>query len=711
MPKSPLKLLLLLLLIGSVVAFFELGGDQYTSLSYLQSQKQAFYAYYQAHPAITLALFAAVYIVSVTFSLPAVAPFLTLLAGMLFGLVTGTLIVSFSSTVGATGAFLVSRFIFRESVKKRFRRSLEKIDRGIKREGAFYLFALRLVPLFPFFAINMVMGLTAMRTLTYMLTSWVGMIPGTIAYVYAGTQLGKVESPADILSFNLLLAFSLLGILPLILKRLLDAIKRRKALGGYRKPKKFDYNLIVIGAGSAGLVSAYMGTTLKAKVALIEKHTMGGDCLNTGCVPSKALIHAARTMHCIRQGGNIGINAEAKANFKAVMRRVHHVIARIAPHDSVERYEKLGVECIAGEAAITDPWRIEVQGKTLTARRIIIATGATPTVPEIPGLKDATYFTSNTLWGLQELPEKLVILGGGPIGCELAQAFQRLGSDVTLIERGERLIKKDEPEAGALLQEHFTREGIEILLEHQAVRIAENTVICTHKGQEISVPYTHLLLALGRTPNVQGLGLETIRGMRLSRHGIPEINPQTLQTSIPTIYVAGDVAGSYQFTHTAAHHAVTAALNGLFGSIKTFHMDTRAIPWCTFTDPEIAHVGLTETDASDRGMDYEITTYTIDDLDRAIADDTAYGFVKIITEKGKDTILGVTIAGADAGNLITEFTLAMQHGLGLNKILNTIHIYPTMSEASKYTAGQWKRAHTPQKAMQWLEKFQTWMRG
>jgi len=482
----------------------------------------------------------------------------------------------------------------------------------------------------------------------------------------------------------------------------------------YKKPKIFDCNLIVLGAGSAGLVTAYIASAVKAKVTLIEKNRMGGDCLYTGCVPSKALIRSAKFLAHARRAREFGFkSADVEFDFADVMERVQRVIKTIEPHDSIERYSKLGVECITGEAKITSPWTVEVNGKTLTTRNIVIAAGAHPFVPPIPGIEDATYYTSDTIWELRKLPKRLIVLGGGPIGCELAQCFARFGSHVSQVEMLPRLLFREDTEISELVMQRFKKEGISVLTNHRAkeflIENGEKVLICEHEGNDIRIAFDELLVAVGRTANVSGYGLEDLN-IPITRTKTIETN-EFLQTSYPNIFACGDVAGPFQFTHTAAHQAWYAAVNSLFGDFKKFKVDYSVIPWATFTDPEVARVGLNEIDAKEKNIPYEITTYDIDDLDRAIADEEAHGLIKVLTIPGKDKILGVTIVGEHAGDLIAEYVSAMKNKIGLNKILGTIHIYPTLAEANKYVAGNWKKAHAPQRLLQWLEKFHTWRRN
>jgi pyruvate/2-oxoglutarate dehydrogenase complex dihydrolipoamide dehydrogenase (E3) component/uncharacterized membrane protein YdjX (TVP38/TMEM64 family) len=706
------KLALIAAIAAFVAAFFVFDLREYFSLDYFRSQQAAIDAHYRAQPLQTAAIYFLIYVVVTGLSLPGAAV-MTLVGGAIFGLLWGTVIVSFASTIGATLAFLASRFLLRDWVQAKFGDKLKPVNDGVARDGAFYLFALRLVPAFPFVAINLVMALTPMRTWTYLWVSQLGMLAGTIAYVYAGTQLGEFR-----LSVGLLLAFTILGLFPLIAKKLLDAIKARRVYARWTRPAKFDRNLVVIGAGSAGLVSAYIAAAVKAKVTLIEKHRMGGDCLNTGCVPSKALIRTARLLDQIRRSKQYGIRmATADFDFADAMKRVQRVVKAIEPHDSVERYTKLGVECLQGEAKLTSPWTVEVKTptgtQTLTTRAVVIAAGARPFVPPIPGIEHTGYLTSDTIWDLREQPKRLVVLGGGPIGCELAQCFARLGSQVTQVEMLPRILIREDPEVSEMVAARFRSEGISVLTGHKATAFrSENggqVLVAEHGGREVCVPFDQLLVAVGRVANTEGYGLEEL-GIPLTKARTVETD-EFLRTIYPNITACGDVAGPYQFTHTASHQAWYAAVNALFGGLKKFRADYSVIPWATFTDPEVARVGLNETEAKDKKIPYETTIYDIGDLDRAIADSAAHGMVKVLTVAGEDKLLGATIVGEHAAELIVEYIAAMRHSFGLNKILGTIHIYPTFAEANKYAAGTWKRAHAPAGFLRWIERYHAWRRG
>jgi pyruvate/2-oxoglutarate dehydrogenase complex dihydrolipoamide dehydrogenase (E3) component/uncharacterized membrane protein YdjX (TVP38/TMEM64 family) len=707
---SRARLAVAIVLVAAVAAFFIGGGHRYFSFEQVKAQQAAFQAWYAAHPWRTLLGFFVLYVAVTGLSLPGAA-LLTLAAGAIFGLLWGSVVVSFASSAGATLALLASRFVLRDWVQARFARQLQGINRGMEKEGAFYLFTLRLIPAVPFFVINLAMGLTPIRAWTFYWVSQLGMLAGTLVYVNAGTQLGRLESPQGILSWPLVGAFVLLGIFPLAAKRLLEAYRARRVYARWRRPSRFDRNLIVIGAGSAGLVSAYIAAAVRAKVTLVEKHRMGGDCLYTGCVPSKALIRSARLLHEMRNAHRYGIrHAAAEFDFADVMERVQRVVRAIEPHDSAGRYTRLGVECLEGEARITSPWTVSVDGRVLTTRSIIIAAGARPLVPSIPGIGQVRVLTSENVWELRELPRRLVVLGGGPIGCELAQAFARLGSKVTQVEMLPRLLSREDPDISELVRRQFVEEGIEVLTGHRAVRFeGAGSLVCEGEGRERRLEFDGLLCALGRVPNTEGYGLEEL-GIPLTQARTVETN-EYLQTLFPNIYACGDVAGPYQFTHTASHQAWYAAVNALFGGLRRFRADYAVIPWATFTDPEVARVGVNETEARAQGIPYEATVYGIEDLDRAIADEAAHGVVKVLTVPGKDRILGATIAGERAGELIAEFVAAMKHGIGLNRILGTIHVYPTWAEANKYAAGAWKKARAPERLLRQVERFHAWMRG
>jgi pyruvate/2-oxoglutarate dehydrogenase complex dihydrolipoamide dehydrogenase (E3) component/uncharacterized membrane protein YdjX (TVP38/TMEM64 family) len=716
-----MKKLALLLLMGTLIAgFFLFDLHHVLTLDGIKGSLGEFQRWRASSPLLVAGAFFGIYVLVTALSLPGAAV-MTLVGGALFGLLWGTVIISFASSIGALLAFLVSRYLLQDTVQSRFGERLKTLNAGIEKDGSFYLFTLRLVPIFPFFMINLLMGLTPIRARTFYWVSQVGMLAGTLVYVNAGTQLGQLDSLSGILSPGLVLSFVLLGIFPLLARKLTAVIQARRVYAKWQKPDSFDRNLVVIGAGAGGLVASYIAATVKAKVTLVEAEKMGGDCLNYGCVPSKALIRSAKLAHQQRHAERYGLASNEPAfSFKTVMRRIHDIIAAIEPHDSVERYTDLGVDVVQGYARIIDPWTVDIalnEGGTqrLTTRSIVIAAGASPLVPPLPGLDEVGFVTSDTLWDefakLDEVPKRLVVLGGGPIGCELAQSFARLGSQVTQIQNAPRIMMREDEEVSALAKSALEHDGVSVLTGHRALRCElegeHKFIVMEHQGGELRLQFDQLICAVGRSARLTGYGLETL--------GIATAHTVTtndyLETIYPNIYAAGDVAGPYQFTHTASHQAWYAAVNALFGQVKKFKADYRVIPWTTFIEPEVARVGLNELEAREQNIPYEVTRYNMDDLDRAITDSAAHGFVKVLTVPGKDRILGVTIVSAHAGDLLAEFVLAMKHGLGLNKIMGTIHTYPTWSEANKYAAGEWKRAHAPQKLLDLVEHYHSWRRG
>lgn len=697
-----------------IVAYFSSGVGSYLTLTSLKQNRDMLAAQFSNSPISVSLIFGLAYVVVTALSIPG-ATVLTLASGAIFGLFYGTIIASVSSTLGASLAFLGARYLFRESAERKFRERMNSINQGLQKEGSFYLFTLRLIPVFPFFLVNLVMGLTNYSVWRFFFVSQVGMLAGTLVYVNAGTEISKIESLKGILSPGLLLSFSLLGVMPLISKWIVGYFRSQKNLRRFKKPSKFDYNMVVIGGGSAGLVSAYIASAVKAKVALIEKHKMGGECLYTGCIPSKALIRSAKIFNYFRRANEFGLETVApQIQFSKVMERVQRVIHEVEPHDSIERYTQLGVECIAGEAQILSPYEIKVNGKTITTKNIVVATGARPFVPKIPGLELVKPLTSDNIWNLRERPNRLVVLGGGPIGCELAQSFARLGTKVTLVEMASRIMGREDEDVSDIVTKTFHREGLNILTSHKALRIENgqtgSRLICESSEKEITIEFDQILLALGRKANVTGFGLEEL-GVEISNHGTVVADEFLRTTNFPNIYVCGDVTGPYQFTHTAAYQAWYVAVNALFSPFRTFKVDYRVIPWCTFSDPEVARVGLNESEAKEKRIEHQVTKYEIKDLDRAIVDSEAHGFVKVLTTPGSDKILGVTIVGNHAGDIIAEYVTAMKYGLGLDKILATIHIYPTLSEANKYAAGVWKKKNAPQFALKILSKFHEWRRS
>ena len=711
---NPLKLAAVLVVIVLITLFFYLDLGAYLTLDSIKAQQAELAGLLDSHPIEFVAAFFAIYVVATAVSLPGAATALTLVAGAMFGLLWGTVFVSFASTIGATLAMVIARWLFRDQVQQKFRKQLQTINQGIEREGAFYLFTLRLVPAFPFWAINIAMAVTHMSVVRYFLVSQIGMLAGTVVYVNAGTQLGQIEGAGDVLSPGLIASFVLLGVFPLIAKRLVDVVKARQVYKEFDRPKRFDTDMVVIGAGSGGLVAALIAATVKAKVTLIEKNKMGGDCLNTGCVPSKTLIRSAKHVHDNRRALDLGFDPhEVDVDLKRVMDRVQRVIKAIEPHDSVERYESLGVDVEQGHGEIVSPWHVRVNGKTISTRNIVIASGAEPFVPPIRDIDQVSYLTSDNLWQLEALPGQLVVLGGGPIGTELTQGFARLGSQVTQVELLPNIMPREDEEFSTLVRQQLEREGVEVLTEHKA-----EAVIKTDEGHALvvegpdgkrEIPFDQLLVAVGRRANTEGLGLDKL-GVNLNQNGTVAVDDY-LRTNFPNIFAIGDVAGPYQFTHTASHMAWYASVNALFGVFRKFKVDYSVIPWATFCHPEVARVGLNERDAKEQGVDYEVTTYDVSGLDRALAEEEAHGLVKVLTEPGKGKVLGVTIAADHAGELIAEYVLAMKWGLTLNQIMSTIHVYPTLMEMNKFVASEWRKSHKPDWALDIAERFHRWRRG
>ena len=691
---------------GLVAAYFLLGLDDRITFEGLKAGRPVLADLAGREPLLLIGGFFLLYVTASALSVPGAVLVLSLGAGAIFGLWIGVATVSFASTIGASLAFLASRYLLRDWVKARYAKRLEAVDRGVERDGTVYLLTLRLNPAIPYFLINLSMGLTRMRLPTFFVVSQLGMLPATFLYVNAGTQIAAIERPEDILSAGLLGSLVLLSLFPIFAKLVADWLRRRRVYARWTRPKRFDRNLIVIGAGSGGLVTAFIAAAVKAKVTLIEASEMGGDCLNTGCVPSKTLISAARTAHDIRAAGS-----DAAPSFAAVMERVHAAIATIAPADSVERYTALGVDVRRGHARIVDPWTVEIDGgERLTARSIVVAAGAEPFVPDIPGLAGSGYLTSDTMWaalrGRAAVPARMTIVGGGPIGTELAQAFARLGSAVTQIEHGPRILDKEDEEVSEFVTAVLREEGVDLRTGHEAVRVEGKTLVLRSEDSESRVPFDEIIVAVGRKARLTGYGLEEL-GIETERTIVAN---ERLETVYPNIYAVGDVAGPYQFTHFAAHQAWYAAVNALFGRLKRFRADYSVLPRVTFTDPEVAQVGHNQRSAREAGIEHEVVQYDLSHLDRAVAEGANRGFVKILVLPGKDRILGATIVAAHAGETLAELVLAMKHGIGLGKILGTIHAYPTMAEANKYAAGEWRKAHRPERLFAWAERYHAWRR-
>jgi pyruvate/2-oxoglutarate dehydrogenase complex dihydrolipoamide dehydrogenase (E3) component/uncharacterized membrane protein YdjX (TVP38/TMEM64 family) len=712
-----------IVLVAAALAWWLADAQRHVSLESLHEMHRLWGEWSQNHPVGARLGFFALYVLGAALSLPGLATGLTLLAGALFGWLEGCLLVSFASSLGATAAFLSSRFVLRDAVQRRFSSTMAKVDAGIKRDGAWYLFGVRLVPVFPFFLVNLLMGLTSLPTRTFYVVSQLGMLPVTMVYVYAGTRLGALHSISDVMSWPLLLTFTLLGLLPWLARRVLNLIEAGRALKGWTRPRHVDCNLIVIGGGSAGLVTSYVAAAARASVTLIERNRMGGDCLNTGCVPSKSLLHTASVVSMARQLNAQGVSLpRVDLDFAAVMQQVRQSIERIEPHDSVERYRSLGVDVIEGEARLISPWEVEVSTvagpRRISARHVVIATGARPRLPDLPGLSDRDCLTSDTLWGLRTLPRRLLVLGGGPLGCEMALAFARLGSEVTLIERADRVMSREDEDVSDVVAARLSQEGVTVHTGLRALRIegepadeparpSSRRLLC--EPAEVRIEFDRMLCALGREPNLQGLGLDAL-GVGVAPSGYLELDSY-LRTRVPSILAVGDVTGLPQFTHAAGHMAWHAAINALFGRFRQFRVDWRVLPQVTYLDPEVARVGLNELEARAQGLAVEVTRFELSGLDRAIVDRAEQGFIKVLTATGSDRIVGATIVAPRAGESIAEFALAMKHGLGLGKILNTIHAYPTYTDANRLAAGQWRRARLPQRALRWAAWLHRWERG
>lgn len=707
------KIIVVTVLLLGIASYFTFDLGQYLSLEFAQSRLASIQQFKNENFSLTVLIYFVSYVAIAALSIPG-ATIITLLGGAIFGVLWGTLIVSFASSIGATLAFLASRLLLRDWVEAKFGDYVAPVNKGIEKDGNFYLFSIRMVPLFPFFMINLLMGLTSIRVSSFYIVSQLGMLLATVVFVNAGSELTQITSLSGLLSAPVIFSLVLLGLFPLLAKFFINSIARNKMLKKYAKPKKFDANVVVIGAGSAGLVVSLIVAGAKAKVILIEKDKMGGDCLNTGCVPSKAIIRSGRIMSYIRRAKEFGIeDAEGRVDFAAVMERVQGVIKTIEPHDSVERFTSLGVECVMGEACIESPYTVSVNGRRINTRSIVLATGARPLVPPIPGLDQIDYLTSDSIWSLRELPQRLLVVGGGPIGCELAQAFSNLGSQVTQVDMAQRIMPREDEEVSEHVMQQFKRQGINLLTGHKLLKFGSANgsayMEADHQGETVRVEFDKVLLAIGRKANVEGFGLESLE-MPLTPQGTVEVN-EYLQTSYPNIYACGDVAGPYQFTHMASFQAWFASLNAMLGGLWRSRINYKVVPWATFTNPEVARVGLNEREAKQQKISYEITRYELEHHDRSLADGEAQGFIKILTVPGKDKILGVTIVGYHAGELIGEFVFAMTHGMGLGKISAVTHIYPTLLEANKFAANAWRSARLPVKYFPLAEKFFRWKRG
>jgi len=711
--KRIIVFLLIIAAIFFMADWFDLS--QHLTLSQLKHHQLYLHSLVQDFPVQSVVIYFIAYIVMAGLALPGALIF-TLAGGALFGLATGVILASFASTLGALASFLVARFFLHDFVQTRYQQRLTVINQKIQQQGATYLLFLRLVPAFPFFMVNLLMALTPISARTYYIVSQIGMLPATFIFVNAGTELAKISSVDDILSIPLLLSLLLLACLPFISKQLAKRVSCWRLYKKWQRPKKFDYHTIVIGGGAAGLVAAYTTQTLQGKVALIEKHQMGGDCLNTGCVPSKSILRTAKFIHDIGQHSNYGVQqAEFKLQFQQVMQRVREKISTIAPKDSIKRYNDMGVDCFQAHAQLLSPWQVEAVSEnskiTISAKNIILAGGATPNVPTIPGLENINYYTSDNIWHLDHLPEKLLIIGAGPIGCELGQAFVRLGAEVTMINRNERILTNEDPQAAHALQYALQQDGVKILNNFNPLRIDDNSKNFSLMGEQhneiLHIAFSHCLIATGRKPSL--LGCEAL-DIETNSHGQVITNDKQ-QTNYPNIYACGDITSPLQYTHSASHQAWYAAFNALFRPFKQFNCQLNHIPRAIYTDPEVASLGISEQQAIQKNIPHEISYFAMDDVDRAITDEATTGFIKVITRRNNDKILGVCIVGEHSSELIAEFVLAKTHNLGLNKILQTVHLYPTRGEINRLVAGQWRQKKFTAYQRKLLKLFQNWRLG
>lgn len=688
------------------VVYLGLKYSSYLTLESFQKYRSDIKLFSEENYLQSILLFFSVYVLSTAVSLPG-ATVLTLAGGALFGLFAGLIIVSFASTVGATLSFLLSRFLFRDWIRNKFQETFNKIDEGFNRQGSSYLFSMRLLPVFPFFAVNALMGLTQISIFRFFIVSQIGMLPGTFLYVWAGTELGQVTSVSGLISTKVFLAFALLAMFPYLIKLFMNAFNQWKLNSKFKRPLSYDYNVVVIGAGAGGLVSTAISRAVKAKAAIIESHKMGGDCLNYGCVPSKALIHASQRFDRTKSKNGV----LSSTDFESVLEHIHSSIKAIEPHDSIERFKSLGADVFQGSAKILTPWEVFVNGKKLTTRSIIIASGAAPFVPKIKGLEMIRVLTSETFWDLKQLPNKMIVIGGGPIGCEISQALSKIGVEILLVERSSRLLSAETKEVSDLVFDQMQQDGVKILLnsEIESFLTANSCKVLESGKVEIYENFDAVFFAIGRKPRVENLGLEEL-GIPIAKNGTIEHN-EYLQTKYRNIYVCGDVAGPIQLTHVAGHQAWYAAVNALFSNFKSFKEDLSVIPRCTFTYPEVASVGLSEQELEKKNYDFEITHYPLTTFDRAVCDQATNGFVRLLTKKNSDQILGVTIVSPRAGEMIAEFALAMRWKLGLKKILSTVHAYPTWSDANKMAALAWQKKHVPPKLVALSEKFHDWKRS
>jgi len=701
---------IIIVILIALYVIYDVGS--YLTVANLKAHQIEFIRFYNKNLLYTLSVYFGLYIIVTALSLPGVA-IMTLAGGAIFGVWMGTLLVSVASALGATLSFLVSRVFLKNYLQKKHANKLAIISDGLRKDDLFYLFTLRLIPVFPFYLINLLMGQTPIKTAQFFLMSILGMLPGTLVYVNAGSQIANIKTFLGIFSPGVLVSLILLGMFPFVARKIVEHLKTRKYLHQYFKPRKFDYNLVIIGGGPAGLVSANIASTMNAKVALIEKSNMGGGSLNTASVPSKALIRSAKLLYEIGHPRNLGIR-RAKADFgiDSIMERVQNTIKKLEPRDMTGHLTESGVECIKGAARIITPYEVRVNGRSLITQNIIIATGAKPKLPEINGLEMIDYFTSETIWNLNVLPAKLLILGGGPTGCEFAQSFRRLGSHVTIVEQNNRILNNEDEDVVAYISQKFKDEGIHVLLGCEAVRVVVDAqrklFVCKHANKNIAIEFDEILVATGQVANTDGFGAQDLN-LHTTVNGEIEVD-EFLRTNFPNIFACGDVAGPYKYTHMASYQAWHAVVNALFQPFKKYKIDYSVVPRATFTDPELACVGINEIEAKEMKIKYDVSNFRLEELDKAEINCQTKGMVKVLTMPGRDIILGVSIVSSHASEMISEFVTAMTHGIGLHQIFKTIHIYPTFSEANQYVAANWKNLRSQGVVLKFLRWFHRWRR-
>ncbi|MBA3536096.1 MAG: FAD-dependent oxidoreductase [Tatlockia sp.] len=703
MSKKLRSWLPLILLLGLLILFFSLRLDKYLTFTSLRENRATLISWTKEHFFMAALLYMSCYTLAVAASVPG-AVFLTLAGGFLFGVVFGTVFVIVSATLGATALFFAVRTSFGDWLAKSALSWLGRMREGFQQNAFSYLLMLRLVPLFPFWVVNIVPALLGVDAKTFIITTFFGILPGSIVYVMVGNGLSHVfeanQTPNLGIIFDIkvllpLLALAALSFIPILYKRVNPKEQKKNP-----KTNQIKCDLSIIGAGAGGLSVAAVAAQLGLKVVLLESGKMGGDCLNYGCVPSKSLLAAGKIAYQLRHAAQFGISSKGlEIDFKKVMQQVHAVIKVLAKNDSVERFESLGVQVIKAVARFSGVNTLVAQDRVIEARRIVIATGSSPFKPPIPGLEDTPYLTNETIFNLTEQPKHLIVIGGGPIGCELAQAFSMLGSKITLIE-GFNLLPKDDVDCVAILRAQLKAMGIIIHEQAKVLGVEPHAhggikVSINQAGEKLAIRGSHLLIATGRRANVENLDLEKA-GIVYSNKGI-EVNSR-LQTSNRRVYALGDVVGPYQFTHMATYQAGIVLRNIAFKIPAK--VDYRAIPWVTYTLPEIAHVGLLAEEAL-KHADIQFTEWSFLENDRAQTEHSLEGKIKIISDK-KGRVLGVTIVGAHAGELILPWVIAIREKRTLRSFTDAVSPYPTLSEISKRVAGEFYKSKLFSNKTRWL---------